>query len=117
MARTAGDLALAMAVIAGPDGDEAKAYRLALPAPRHARLGDYRVLVVTTHPCCATDDEVKGVVEGAAATMAKAGAKVAHASELPARPRGATREHYLPTLRTSMSRGGPDAARSMPTSG
>ncbi len=109
LARTAADLALALMVIAGPDGDEAKAYRLALPEPRHARLGDYRVLVVTTHPCCATDDEVKGVVESTAAAMAKAGAKVAHASEL-LPDLAAAHQHYMPMLRTSMSRGRPDAA-------
>ncbi|HXQ16724.1 MAG TPA: amidase family protein [Caulobacteraceae bacterium] len=108
MARTASDLALAMSVIAGPDGDEVKAYRLELPKPRHARLGDYRVLVLTDHPCCATDDEVKGVVEGAAAAMAKAGAKVAHASQL-LPDLAATHRHYMPMLNTSMSRGRPNA--------
>jgi amidase len=104
LARTASDLALALSVIAGPDGDDAKAYRLALPRPRHARLRDFRVLVLTEHPRCATDDEVRGVVEETAAVMAKAGAKVAHASEL-LPDLAAAQGQYMPMLNTSMSRG------------
>src|SRR5271165_4985880 len=38
MARSAADLALALDVLAGPEGDEAVGYRLALPASRHERL-------------------------------------------------------------------------------
>ncbi|HEV7383457.1 MAG TPA: amidase family protein, partial [Phenylobacterium sp.] len=50
LARTAADLGLALDVLAGPDEDEATGYRLALPPPRHARLADYRVLLVDDHP-------------------------------------------------------------------
>src|ERR1019366_10244136 len=59
LARTGEDLEPALHIIAGPAGDDAKAYRLALPPPPHARLGDYRVLVVAAHPLLATDHEVK----------------------------------------------------------
>ncbi len=107
LARTASDLALAMSVIAGPDGDEAKAYRLELPKPRHARLGDYRVLVLTEHPSCATDDEVKAVVESTAAVFAKAGAKVSHASDLTP-DLAAAHGCYMPMLDTTMSRNRPN---------
>ncbi len=41
MARSAGDLALALDVTAGPDEHEAVAYQLRLPPPRHAALKDY----------------------------------------------------------------------------
>jgi amidase len=108
LARTAADLELAMGVIAGPAGDEAKAYRLVLPAPRHGRLGDYRVLVLTEHPLCETDDEVKAVVEAAAAQMAAAGAEVLHASALLPDLAQAHR-NYQSMLLTSMSRGRPGA--------
>jgi amidase len=108
LARTASDLELALSIIAGPDGDDATAYRLALPKPRHAKPGDYRVLVLTDHPKCETDDEVKAVIEAAAAFMAKAGANVAHASErLP--DLAAAHGRYTLMLNTSMSRGRPDA--------
>src|SRR5205823_12631843 len=47
MARGAADLSLLLDVMAGPDPLEAgKAYRLELPAPRHAALKDFRVVVV-----------------------------------------------------------------------
>jgi amidase len=108
LARTASDLALALNVIAGPDGDEANAYRLELRQPRGKRLGDYRVLVLADHPVCETDDEVKAVVEAVAEVMAKAGAKVAHASEL-LPDLAAAHQRYGVMLNTSMSRGRPDA--------
>jgi amidase len=108
MARTASDLELELSVIAGPDGDDAKSYRLQLPPPRHARLGDYRVLVLTDHPLCGTDDEVKAVVEAAAEQMRKAGASVQHASDLlPDLAKAHT--NYQLMLLTSMSRGRPNA--------
>jgi len=47
MARTAADLDLALKVLSGPEGRDATAYRLALPAPRRGRLADYRVFVLT----------------------------------------------------------------------
>jgi amidase len=108
MARSAEDLALALGVIAGPTGDDAKAYRLALPAPRHAGLGDYRVLVLTDHPLCETDDEVKAVILAAAEQMRQAGATVEHASDrLPDLAKA--HANYQSMLDTSMGRGRPGA--------
>jgi amidase len=108
LARTASDLELALSIIAGPAGDDAKAYRLALPAPRHARLGDYRVLVVSDHPLCETDDEVKAVVEAAAEQMRRAGATVEHASAL-LPDLAQAHLNYQSMLMTSMSHRRPDA--------
>jgi amidase len=108
LARTASDLELALNIIAGPAGDDAKAYRLALPAPRHARLGDYRVLVITDHPLCETDNEVKAVVEAAAEQMRHAGAQVEHASDL-LPDLAQAHLNYQSMLMTSMSRGRPGA--------
>jgi amidase len=51
MARNAADLALELDVLAGPDEEaEGVGYRLALPAPRHNRLADFRILVIDAHP-------------------------------------------------------------------
>ena len=50
MARSAGDLALALDVLAGPDASDALGYKLALPPPRHADLRDFRVLLADDHP-------------------------------------------------------------------
>ncbi len=105
-ARTAADLELAMSLIAGPYGDEAKAYVLELPAPRHETLGDYRVLVLTEHPLCETDDQVTAVVEAAAAEMGKAGATIAHKTNLlPDLARA--QAQYQVMLQTSLARGQP----------
>jgi len=49
MARSAGDLALALDVLAGPDASDALGYKLALPPPRHADLRDFRVLLLDDH--------------------------------------------------------------------
>src|SRR5215470_3500207 len=57
LARHASDLAVALDVIAGPDGArEGIGYRLALPSPRHGDLKDFRVLVIDTHPLMPTSD-------------------------------------------------------------
>jgi amidase len=82
MARSAGDLALALDVLAGPDGPQAKAYRLALPPPRHDRLADYRVLVLDTHPLLPSSHAVRGAIGRLADRLDKAGAKVARQSVL-----------------------------------
>lgn len=82
MARSPDDLDLALSVLAGPEGREAKAYRLDLPAPRGKRLSDYRVLVLTEHPDYPLDAEVAAAVEGLAANLQRAGVKVGRQSAL-----------------------------------
>lgn len=83
MARCAADLSLLLDAIAGPDPLEAgKAYRLALPAARHAELKNFRVLVVDTDPVMPTDQVVRGTIDELAANLAKAGAKVDRNSPL-----------------------------------
>jgi len=82
MARSADDLALALDVLAGPDVPVSTAYRLALPPPRHDKLGDYRVLVIDTHPLLPTGTAVRDAIERLADLLAKAGAKVVRSSPL-----------------------------------
>ena len=82
MARTAADLALALDLIAGPDGPQSIAYRLALPAPRHDDLRGFRVLVVDTHPLIPTAVAVRSALDGLADRLGKAGAKVTRESAL-----------------------------------
>ena len=77
MARCAADLSLLLDVIAGPDPlDAGKAYRLALPPPRHTELKNFRVLLIDTDPVMPTDKVVRGTLEQLAANLAKAGVKV-----------------------------------------
>ncbi len=83
MARSAADLDLALDVTAGPDEARAGiAYRLALPKPRHDSLKDFRVLVIDDHPLLPTTKAVRSALDRLAERLAKAGAKVAHASPL-----------------------------------
>ncbi|MCK1735377.1 amidase [Bradyrhizobium sp. 138] len=81
MARTASDLALALDVIAGPDETrDGIGYRLALPAPRHDQLRDFRILVIDTHPLMPTGDAVRSAIGRLADRLGRSGARVARAS-------------------------------------
>ncbi|MCP3443498.1 amidase [Bradyrhizobium sp. CCGUVB14] len=81
MARTASDLALSLDVIAGPDEmRDGIGYRLALPAPRHDQLKDFRILVIDTHPLMPTGDAVRSAIGRLADRLGKSGARVARAS-------------------------------------
>ena len=108
LARTAADLGLALDILADPDEDEATGYRLALPPPRHARLADYRVLLVDDHPLTALDDEIRAGLNGLADGLEKLGAEVARASDrLPDLVR--IQETFMGLLMPAMSRGQPGA--------
>jgi amidase len=106
MARTAADLELALGVVAGPFGGEAKAYRLDLPKARHDRLADYRVLVLDGHPLAQLDDEVAAALAGLAGRLDAEGAEVAHGSDL-LPDLAAGQGLYMAMLGTAMSRGAP----------
>jgi amidase len=83
MARSALDLSLLLDVIAGPDPIEAgKAYTLALPAPRHGALKDFRVLLIDSDPVMPTDAAVRASIDRLAANLGKAGVKIERSSPL-----------------------------------
>jgi amidase len=82
LARTPGDLILALDVIAGPDVLEATGFHLQLPPPRHERLADYRVLLLDSHPLLPASGEVRGALERLAGRLRDAGATVETASPL-----------------------------------
>lgn len=81
LARRAEDLELAFGALAGAEVPDAKGWRLALPAPRHDRLRDWRVLVLDQHPACATSQAMRGALDALAGRLAREGAKVARSSE------------------------------------
>lgn len=82
MARAAEDLALALELLAGPDDADATAWRLALPAPRHATLAAHRVLVLDTHPLLASGRAVREALQALARRLRDAGCTVATDSPL-----------------------------------
>jgi amidase len=83
MARSAADLALLLDVIAGPDPMEAgTAYKLALPAPRHNELKNFRVLLLATDPVMPTSASIRTAIERLATDLGKAGVSVTRDSPL-----------------------------------
>src|SRR5437764_2625117 len=77
MARSGADLALVLAVVAGPDElAEGVGYKLALPPPRHDKLADFRVLVVDKHPLCPTASSITAALDGLAERLGKTGCMV-----------------------------------------
>ena len=80
LARSARDLSVMLDVLAGPDADEAAGYRLALPAPRHSRLRDFRVVLLDRHPVAAIDAEVAAALEHVGTTLSGLGARVMRGS-------------------------------------
>jgi amidase len=83
LARSAGDLAMALDVMAGPDEQcEAIGYSLSLPPARHSNLKDFRVFVVDAHPLMPTDNTVRGAICKLSERLARTGAKVGRASAL-----------------------------------
>ena len=83
MARSAADLTLLLDVVAGPDPLEAgKAYRLALPSPRHSAMKDFRVLLIDTDPVMPTSNVVRTAIEKLATNLGKAGVTVTRESPL-----------------------------------
>jgi amidase len=75
------DLALELAVVAGPDElAEGVGYKLALPPPRHDKLADFRVLVIDAHPLCPTAATIKTALDELAERLAKLGCQVLRTS-------------------------------------
>jgi amidase len=113
MARTAADLAMTLALLAGPDEREATAYRLALPPPRHDALKDFRVLIIDTNPFLPTSLAVRRALDRLSDRLAKTGAKVA--SETPLFPDPAeSRRAYMLLKYSFISQGRPaDSCRQM----
>ena len=83
MARRAADLALVVDLLAAPDPlGLGIAYRLALPAPRHAELAGFRVLVLDSHPLYPTASTIRTAIDRLAGGLARAGARVSRDTSL-----------------------------------
>ena len=116
LARTASDLALALGVLAGPDGDEARAYHLDLLPPRGAELADYRVLILDSHPLAGVDAEVLAPLHALASQLEGKGAEVSFGSSL-LPDLAAAQQTYMAVLGTILARGRPGAKPTLDTFG
>jgi amidase len=106
MARTAEDLEIALATIAGPL--PGVGLKLDLPPPRHTSLKDYRVLVIDRHPVCATASSVREALNSLANTLEEAGAHVMNEADVP--DLGQTLAAYAQMLTAITTRGAPGSA-------
>ena len=116
LARTASDLALALGVLAGPDGDSARAYRLGLLPPRGAELTDFRVLILDSHPAAGVDAEVLAPLHALADRLEALGAEVTRKSAL-LPDLAAAHQTYMAMLGTITGRGRPGAQPAIDTFG
>jgi amidase len=76
LARSVDDLALALDVLAGPDAERAKAWRLELPGSRADHLAGYRMAAWLDDAVCPVDSEVLEVLTQTIAALTAAGGKV-----------------------------------------
>jgi amidase len=76
LARSAEDLRAALEAIAGPAGDDAKAYRWSMPAPRRNRLREFRVGCVLDDPLCRVGSDIHESLENAVHKIEQAGVRV-----------------------------------------
>ena len=97
MARTPRDLARALELLAGPLPDRAAGWRLALPAPRRARLADWRVAAWLDDPSGPVDPAVRACLQQAVDALRAAGVHVDEGAR-PALSLAQVEERYLQLL-------------------
>jgi amidase len=88
LARSAVDLDLALAAIAGPVAAQSVGWRLELPPPRAASLAGYRIAAWLDDPYCAIDHEILTVYEHLIAELRAAGAQIDEAARPPSLAEG-----------------------------
>jgi amidase len=80
MARSADDLDLLLAIIAGPPPEQVPAWRIELPAPRHHSLSGVRIAVMFEDDSVAIDRSYLDVLRATVDRLADAGAKIEEAA-------------------------------------
>jgi amidase len=100
IARSAADLATVLDVLAGPAGEQAKAWSLRLPPPRHSDLRDYRVGLWLDDPAAQVATDVGDVLSAAADALARASVRVSSAH--PAIDLAEARTVYMSLMQASM---------------
>jgi amidase len=108
LARSAGDLDMALSVMAGPDEIEAAGYRLALPPPRRKALKDFRVGIIVSDPVSDTDPDVRHLLQKLADFLAKKKVKISGKAR-PDLDMARVHEVFLLMLRGATAHGQSDA--------
>ena len=76
LARSARDLALALNVLGGPSGDDAKAWEWHMPAPRQKRLKDFRIGYLIDDKFCPVASDIREVYENVLGELTRTAAKM-----------------------------------------
>jgi amidase len=76
LARSADDLELALDVMAGPDEERAKAWRLELPLARRGSLEDYHLAVWLDDEACPVERELVDILRRTVDALSDAGAQI-----------------------------------------
>ncbi|WP_043343663.1 amidase [Belnapia moabensis] len=106
LARSAGDLAVALSIIAGPDPIDAVGRHLSLPRPRHTTLAGYRVAVMLDDRNAEVDCSVQDAIQALADWLAARGAVVSLTAR-PAIDTDVAMRVYMHLLRSATSAGIP----------
>ena len=77
LARSAGDLEIALRVLVGPEQPASRGYRFELAASRHEALDRFRVLMLTDHPHLPLSKEVRTAMQTFTRRLREAGCTVA----------------------------------------
>jgi amidase len=78
LARGARDLALALNVLGGPNGDERKAWTWRMPGPRHRRLTDFRIGYMFDDEAAPVASDIRKLYDSAIRELKRTGARVEH---------------------------------------
>ena len=81
LARSAGDLKLALDILAGPTGDLEKAWQFQLPPSRKSKLSDFKVGVLMESPVCAQDEQLTEQLLDTVAALEKAGVQTDYTAD------------------------------------
>jgi amidase len=80
MARDVDDLEMALDILAGPAGHQAKGWRLELPAARAKALSELCLATWLDDPAYPVEDDVRSVLESTVTALRKAGARIVDSS-------------------------------------
>jgi amidase len=102
LARGAGDLEIAMDVMAGPDAIDGRGWKLSLPRSKKKKLRDFKIAVVPSDPNCEADHSVQGEIQKLADFLGKQKAKVSDKAR-PAIDTAEQNDVYIRLLRAATS--------------
>lgn len=108
MARTAADLRLLLDILAGPARHDAIGWQVKLPGPRGARLGDFRVAVLSNHEACDVDGDIVRAIDVLAQSLRTHGATVDDDPEWPIDLAQCHQDYMIMMRAVSLSHSPPD---------